>query len=127
MSKVLEIGLCCVCNVKFEYIRKAKYRKFCSESCRDRNKYQNRIKKNPHGTGYKNKIRCLIGNNNYGPCSRCGWYEECCDIHHINGRMVDNCHGLWNLSILCPNCHRLADRGVILPKDIVNLEYLVKV
>lgn len=40
-------------------------------------------------------------------CSRCGWKEATCDIHHINGRKVDDPHNHKNLIILCPNCHRI--------------------
>ena len=46
-------------------------------------------------------------------CSRCGWKEAVCDLHHINGRKGPDAHSHSNLSMLCPNCHRLADRGKI--------------
>jgi len=51
-------------------------------------------------------------------CSECGWNKSKCDIHHINGRKVDDKDGLWNLSYLCPNCHRLAHDGVFVPKPL---------
>jgi len=60
---------------------------YCSNACSDKNEI--------------NKCKA------YG-CSRCGWKEGTCDIHHINGRKVDNFDELWNLSYLCPNCHRIA-------------------
>lgn len=41
-------------------------------------------------------------------CTRCGWNESTCDIHHINGRKIEDPHNHKNLIILCPNCHRLA-------------------
>jgi len=44
-------------------------------------------------------------------CSRCGWKEEICDVHHIHGRKVPNADSHLNCTLLCPNCHRLADRG----------------
>mgnify|MGYP002784350576 CR=1 FL=1 len=40
-------------------------------------------------------------------CFRCGWKEGTCDIHHINGRKIDDPHNHMNLISLCPNCHRL--------------------
>jgi hypothetical protein len=45
-------------------------------------------------------------------CSICGWDLASCDIHHI----VEQCNGGTNdhsnLTLLCPNCHRLAHRGI---------------
>jgi hypothetical protein len=41
-------------------------------------------------------------------CSRCGWKEASCDLHHIKGRKIDDPHNHTNLILLCPNCHRLA-------------------
>lgn len=52
-----------------------------------------------------NELRCDIG------CSRCGWNEASLDFHHIHGRRVENPHGYWNLTLLCPNCHRLAHQS----------------
>jgi predicted HNH restriction endonuclease len=46
-------------------------------------------------------------------CSECGWDKGSCDIHHINGRKIDDCHNHNNLTLLCPNCHRLAHEGKI--------------
>jgi hypothetical protein len=40
-------------------------------------------------------------------CLRCGWKETTCDIHHILGRKIKNCNNHCNLTVLCPNCHRL--------------------
>jgi len=37
-------------------------------------------------------------------------------MHHINGRDVPNADHHDNLTLLCPNCHRLAHRGLI-PKE----------
>ena len=54
-------------------------------------------------------------------CSRCEWNEEICDIHHIIGRKIKDCHNHNNLSYLCPNCHRLAQRGKIKPEHLINL------
>lgn len=58
-------------------------------------------------------------------CSICGWKESVCDIHHINGRKIENCNDHSNLCYLCPNCHRLADAGKIDKNILVPLnEYL---
>lgn len=44
-------------------------------------------------------------------CSKCKWNESTCDIHHINGKKIDDANSHWNLTLLCPNCHRLAHKG----------------
>jgi predicted HNH restriction endonuclease len=43
-----------------------------------------------------------------------------CDIHHINGRDVENPDAMVNLTYLCPNCHRMAHRGLL--EDIVSVD-----
>ena len=53
-------------------------------------------------------------------CCICGWNESTCDIHHINGRKIENCNDHSNLTILCPNCHRkthdkLVDKNKLTP------------
>ncbi len=55
------------------------------------------------------------------PCSRCGWQEAVCDIHHIGGKKILNAESHENLTYLCPNCHRMAHAGLIDPKDMVTL------
>lgn len=57
-------------------------------------------------------------------CSICGWNESSCDIHHINGKNVDDCNGHWNLTILCPNCHRLVHTHKIKSEDLKSIEWL---
>jgi len=54
-------------------------------------------------------------------CSRCGWNEGTCDIHHIRGKKIENPDDHSNLSCLCPNCHRLATMKKLKPEDIIPL------
>lgn len=54
-------------------------------------------------------------------CSNCGWIEGTCDIHHINGRKIPDCNNHNNLSLLCPNCHRLVHEKKIKKEDIKTL------
>lgn len=42
------------------------------------------------------------------PCSICSWNEAVCDIHHIVPKGKGGTNDHTNLTILCPNCHRLA-------------------
>lgn len=55
------------------------------------------------------------------PCSHCGWKEGTCDIHHINGRKIENANRHDNLSCICPNCHRLVHEGKIKKESLKNL------
>lgn len=54
-------------------------------------------------------------------CSNCGWNESTCDIHHINGRKIEDCDNHNNLSLLCPNCHRKAHTDKLKKEDLLNL------
>lgn len=54
-------------------------------------------------------------------CSYCGWKEASCDIHHIFGRKVPDSNDHDNLSLLCPNHHRMANEGIILPGELIAL------
>lgn len=58
---------------------------------------------------------------NFG-CSNCGWNDTVGDIHHINGRKIENADDPSNLSYLCPNCHRKAHKGLILKKDLITFK-----
>lgn len=46
-------------------------------------------------------------------CCICGWKEGTCDIHHINGKKVENYNDHSNLTYVCPNCHRLLHENKI--------------
>lgn len=46
-------------------------------------------------------------------CAICGWHETSCDVHHIAPRRENGPHTFANTIILCPNHHRMADRGKI--------------
>lgn len=41
-------------------------------------------------------------------CSNCGWNSAACDLHHIIPKRLGGTNSHDNLTILCPNCHRLA-------------------
>ena len=56
-------------------------------------------------------------------CSNCGWDLGGCDIHHILPKKKGGSNDHFNLTILCPNCHRLAYEGK-LTKFITVQEYI---
>jgi len=53
-------------------------------------------------------------------CSRCGWDEDVCDIHHIIPKKDGGTDDHRNLTYICPNCHRLAGNGKIDPKTLIS-------
>lgn len=46
-------------------------------------------------------------------CSNCGWNKSSCDLHHLSGRQIDDPHNHNNLTLLCPNCHRMVHNHLI--------------
>ena len=44
-------------------------------------------------------------------CYYCGWDKDKCDIHHIVPRVKGGTDEYSNLTIACPNCHRLIHKG----------------
>jgi len=41
-------------------------------------------------------------------CFTCGWNEALCDIHHILPKKQGGTNDHSNLTVICPNCHRIA-------------------
>lgn len=58
-------------------------------------------------------------------CCRCGWHEGTCDFHHINGRKIHNANTEYNISLICPNCHRLVHEDKVKKEDLVPLVNLI--
>ena len=55
-------------------------------------------------------------------CCVCKWKEGSCDIHHINGKKISNPDAHENLTLLCPNHHRLFHEKKISRDDVVSLD-----
>jgi hypothetical protein len=54
-------------------------------------------------------------------CCICGWKEATCDIHHINGKKVENANLHWNLTCVCPNHHRMFHNKKLKKEDFIPL------
>lgn len=54
-------------------------------------------------------------------CSNCDFDKCSCDLHHINGRKIKDANNHKNLSYLCPNCHRLAQKNIISSNKLITL------
>lgn len=113
---------CEFCKRQFLNVR---LRKFCSSKCQNhwRSKHANFSRNKPipkslfevhHQTFHRILKRLGIG------CSRCGWNESNCDVHHIRGKRIKNPNSHKNLTYLCPNCHRLFHKGLLKEKDVLS-------
>lgn len=60
-------------------------------------------------------------------CFICKWNKSVCDIHHINPKHNGGDDSFDNLTVLCPNCHRLADRGILTDLPTVSSKILLQV
>ncbi len=62
-------------------------------------------------------------------CAICGWhiptitpknkqYQGGCELHHIISYKEGGRETIDNLILLCPNCHKTADCGILTPADL---------
>ena len=52
-------------------------------------------------------------------CAICGWKETPCDVCHIIARKDNGSYTFDNVTMLCPNHHRMFDRGLIQLEEII--------
>ncbi len=56
-----------------------------------------------------------------GKCMGCGLTDiRLLEVHHIKPLAEGGSHKAWNLSVLCPTCHKKAQRGHLRPRAIGN-------
>jgi len=114
---------CEFCKKEFK-APKRKNSKFCSQDCSNKLKMFDAKRRDSIDTIFKMSSRTrtkLLQRMGKG-CSRCGWNEAPCDLHHIHGRKIKDPNSEKNLTLLCPNCHRLFHTGKINEKDVLTLE-----
>jgi hypothetical protein len=75
----------------------------------------------PSLSGYRKRAldhyRRAVGNQTLNVCVMCGFgIEEILEVAHLDQDRKNN--RIDNLAILCPNCHKMHDIGLI-PRDIV--------
>jgi hypothetical protein len=123
--------ICKQCGSSIEH--KPKINKFCNRSCsvsfnntqrfiseETKNKIRKSVSKTTRDKYLRNPssilelssrtVTKMLQRMNVG-CSNCGWNDATCDIHHINGRNITDADNHQNLSVLCPNCHRMVHEG----------------
>ena len=103
-----------------------KNKRFCSVKCTlswnnshvSEETNRKRGKKNSVGTkipenifDVSNRTKVKILNRLNNGCSVCGWAEASCDLHHIIPKSRGGTNNHDNLTLICPNCHRLAHSG----------------
>jgi hypothetical protein len=118
-----EVVACKNCQKDFK-APKRRNAKFCSRSCSDKMKMIDSEKRATPDSIWKmsSRTRCKLLQRMGKGCCRCGWNEAPCDLHHINGRDIPNPHASSNLTLLCPNCHRLYHTKKIGPNDVVSID-----
>lgn len=92
------------------------------------NKLKVKMRLNEHKTNCKNNMRhgyySIINTykkqNPY--CENCEWQETICDLHHIIPLSKGGTNDHLNLITLCPNCHRLVHRGIILLSELQEIK-----
>ena len=90
------------------------------------NSTKGKYKKEPNNIfELSNRTRVKIIRRLNLSCCLCGWNEEICDIHHIEGRKIKDCHNHKNLTVLCPNCHRLAQSNKIDRSKLITLDIII--
>jgi 5-methylcytosine-specific restriction endonuclease McrA len=95
--------LCKKCGKSFS--TKCKQALYCSKECSYRKSTSYRYRNHLNA-----KIKKIISTS---ICFNCGWDKTTCDVHHVIPRKKGGTDELHNLIIVCPNCHRLADRHLL--------------
>src|SRR2546427_13203665 len=58
-----------------------------------------------------------------GECSECGENNpRLLQVHHIKPFAKGGSNKLTNLSVLCPNCHQKAQKGLIEPTSVADMK-----
>lgn len=91
---------------------------YCSQACKGRGngrqltgRIQNKFHRN---STFRKSMRRFF----HDRCSICGWDEAPCDVAHIVSRKDGGDDALDNVTMLCPNHHRMFDLGLIPVSEI---------
>ncbi|MAH48812.1 hypothetical protein CMI37_23495 [Candidatus Pacearchaeota archaeon] len=112
--------------------------KYCSTNCR---RHQKRKKSKEYNSKPENHVYHIAGKikKKYGriPClvidCGCGWTtafleanDMVCEMHHIKPRREGRDDSISNLAPMCPNSHKLADKGKLSRDKMVSIEEYIK-
>jgi predicted restriction endonuclease len=87
---------------------------YCSMSCKSTGHSRKLTGRILYGKNSPSTFRKAIRAKFLDRCAVCGWDEAPCDVAHI----VPGVHEFENVVMLCPNHHRLFDRGQISPDEV---------
>jgi len=115
---------CAICGGSFK--SKCSHAKYCSTSCR-RHMYVSRAKKDRDRGKYRYHLSKKI-RDKYGAlsCFICGWQESTCDVHHIVPRSKGGTDEDSNMTVVCPNHHRMIHQGKVNVNNIKTLAHQFK-
>lgn len=87
----------------------------CSPACRSALHSIKMTGRRPANGIYSGKesFRISARREFHDQCSLCGWNEAPCDVAHIISRKAGGDDSLGNVTMLCPNHHRMFDCGLI--------------
>ena len=58
-------------------------------------------------------------------CCICGWDKATCDFHHINGKKIPNADSEYNITLICPNCHRMIHEEKLNKDKLIPLSKII--
>jgi hypothetical protein len=114
---------CLTCDKEIISTKK-RNKKYCNSECANQRKMVSIDRRNAVDTiwSMSSRTRCKLLKRMGKGCCRCGWNEAACDLHHVKGRKITNPNADTNLTLLCPNCHRLFHSGKIGPNEVITLD-----
>lgn len=110
-NRSLNTLICIHCSSSFTSV--SKITKFCSDICCIKHR------KNIANSEQIVRKSTLIARVNKSlksgtsKCFICDWDKTVCDIHHIIPKSKGGSDDFSNITVLCPNCHRLAHKNLI--------------
>lgn len=109
---------CIICGKEFTYYPIMRpMALYCSKKCQHIGRAKKVSGKNASnwkgGKRTKDVLQSLAKRRLPKECAICGWNEDKCDAHHIIRSANGGEQTLKNIIMLCPNHHRLADKGKV--------------
>lgn len=91
---------------------------YCSLLCKNRAHSQRMAGRVQPSYRLNSTFRKAIRQCFHDRCSLCGWSETPCDVAHIIASKDGGTDTLDNVTMLCPNHHRMFDLGLITAETI---------
>jgi hypothetical protein len=107
---------CEVCGAEFSYYASVRPQAaYCSQSCKSIGHGRKMTGRILYGKNSPSTFRKAIRAKFLDRCAICGWAEGPCDVAHIIPGAGD---APENVTMLCPNHHRMYDRGLLPEAEI---------